>query len=1471
MGIALIGGLIAGASSAIVTGVFSWAAFAIAAGMSLVTRALTPKPDLGTKMSGRTVMTREAAHSRKIVYGRARIGGNVVFLESSGSDNKFLYLVTAIAGHEIDAYEEVWFNDKKIWDGTNYLNNYGSYVSITFYKGDQTAADSGLVAASSKWTTDHKLLGTAYMVVKLTYDQEKFAQGLPNISTVIRGKKVFNPVHSSPVWSQNPALCLYDYLRDTTYGLGESSDNILYSSVSAALGVCNETVTLANGSTQVRYTIDGVIDTADSLKSNIELMVGSMAGRLIYSSGKFEIHAGRYVAPSFTVDESHVVGEITVQTKQTRRNGYNAVKGVFLSEQDNYVLADYPAQLSKTTAGDFVSGQTYKILTVGTTNFTAIGASANTVGINFTATGAGSGSGTASLFLAEDDEQIFLDMPLPLTVNNVRAQRLAKMALLRSRQQETITLSCNLSALKFTIGDNIYVTNARLGYNQKIFEVVGYSVGFASDGKITVNVEAIETAASIWDWTSTDEEVFLGGGEVAIYDGTTTARPASISVTGDSYLAEDGTFNTAFNVAWPNSDDAFVDHYVVEWRLTGSGSSYFSQATKVAPLQINNVQNGQNYDIRVKAVNGIGVESATRDATSQAAVDNTGPDAPSSVSATGVFSQINLNWINPTQKDLSHVDVYRSNTNSGTYALIGNTDGTTFQDGNLGNAVTKFYKLKAVDFTGNASVFSSIVNATTTQIPSGSIADNAIGTAQIADDAITIDQIADDAVSTAQIVDNAVTNAIIATDAVNQGSIAANAVTATEIATDAVTANKILAGSITAGKIAADAVTAAKISVDDLSAINADLGSITAGSIDGVTVKIGSGESVFKADTNGIYLGNETFANAEFRVSPAGAVTATSATVSGAITATSGSIADGVTIGGTAASTVKSGALSGASALQDADTGVDLGLTGGSISGITISATKLHEGTGTFNNANTGFYLDNTGQFSLKDKLSFNGTTLAIDGNITANDLNVTNATVTGSFVANNLPNLQNMNGAITGGQLNDNAKFASFFRFTRTSGTSVAAPSDSDFETEFGRAPLENDQLVVTNTAPTPDTQAAYLRNASSAWVSVSDFIAGNLIVDGSIGANQISANAITAQKIDVTNLAAINADLGTITAGSIDGVTIKIGSGESVFKADTNGIYLGNETFGNAEFRVTPAGALVATSANISGAVTATSLNVTNATVTGSFVANNLPNMQNLNGVIAASQINAGTITVNKLSGDVTEMFPYSLDPSSNIQVLGSLTTLADISIPAPELALNKRNFCSLDLTFFTSVGVGIDIAHRLWSIRVRRKSKGANGVNLGNVVAKSSFTNYRETIQVSGNKLSLLDQSGAVDQNADGSNDPSSVKSIFYDVASDRTFIDTSNSVSAFSVGDTVYYSMDRFTSAGTYTDVGQTTLMSPVLAPNSLGSAGYHSISVNRTLGPTTTATEFRLTAQLNFNVTGIGVQFSGVEGIIGSLV
>lgn len=50
-----------------------------------------------------------------------------------------------------------------------------------------------------------------------------------------------------------------------------------------------------------------------------------------------------------------------------------------------------------TTAGSFIIGQEYIIQSIGTTNFTLIGAASNTVGLSFVATGVGSGTGTAAV------------------------------------------------------------------------------------------------------------------------------------------------------------------------------------------------------------------------------------------------------------------------------------------------------------------------------------------------------------------------------------------------------------------------------------------------------------------------------------------------------------------------------------------------------------------------------------------------------------------------------------------------------------------------------------------------------------------------------------------------------------------------------------------------------------------------------------------------------------------------------------------------------------------------------------------------------------------------------------------------------------------------------------------------------------------------------------------------------------------
>jgi hypothetical protein len=63
----------------------------------------------------------------------------------------------------------------------------------------------------------------------------------------------------------------------------------------------------------------------------------------------------------------------------------------------NNASSIYYEQGNVTNAGDFLVGVTYLITSIGSTNFTTIGAASNTVNTYFTATGVGSGTGTAQI------------------------------------------------------------------------------------------------------------------------------------------------------------------------------------------------------------------------------------------------------------------------------------------------------------------------------------------------------------------------------------------------------------------------------------------------------------------------------------------------------------------------------------------------------------------------------------------------------------------------------------------------------------------------------------------------------------------------------------------------------------------------------------------------------------------------------------------------------------------------------------------------------------------------------------------------------------------------------------------------------------------------------------------------------------------------------------------------------------------
>ncbi len=104
------------------------------------------------------------------------------------------------------------------------------------------------------------------------------------------------------------------------------------------------------------------------------------------------------------------------------------------------------------------------------------------------------------------------------------------------------------------------------------------------------------------------------------------------------------------------------------------------------------------------------------------------------------------------------------------------------------------------------------------------------------------------------------------------------------------------------------------------------------------------------------------------------------------------------------------------------------------------------------------------------------------------------------------------------------------------------------------------------------------------------------------------------------------------TFSAGTISGGTIRIGSGTSVFSADSNGLYLGNTTFASAPFRVTPGGALTATGATITGALVATSLTLQSGVTVPNTSITGLGTLSTLNSV-NATYIDDNSITTNKV----------------------------------------------------------------------------------------------------------------------------------------------------------------------------------------------------------------------------------------------
>ena len=440
---------------------------------------------------------------RRYIYGTIRTAGNIVWRYVASNNSYNYYFAIVWCDGVIDQVSEIYLDSNLATEvlPNVYADQYAAQHFVgsggTFYK---TGAFSNM---PSYWDAQHSFAGIAYSMINLFYSRNQFPNGFPTVSGKIRGRKIYDPrkdstsgsilydsslgvsshranVPSTWEYSDNSALCLLDYMRDNKLGLGEDLDHFDEQSLRDAIDECDELVTDTSGLARKKYTCNGSLYSNKTHRENIRELLTSMNGKLYYASGKYHIapYAYKYPHPDI-ISENHILGDIKFASKLSRAETYNRVKGKFLSQHDNYVPSEYPAQISSQNA----SGQNYDM---------------------------------------QDRQTLYLTYDLPYTTHVEDAQRLARLMLLRSRMQATVSFEVGIIGLRYKIGDVFEFSNDLLGYSngtEKKFEITEYKIKNSIENGITVEITGKEVVQPIYDWTASDAVDYTAGESLNTWNG----------------------------------------------------------------------------------------------------------------------------------------------------------------------------------------------------------------------------------------------------------------------------------------------------------------------------------------------------------------------------------------------------------------------------------------------------------------------------------------------------------------------------------------------------------------------------------------------------------------------------------------------------------------------------------------------------------------------------------------------------------------------------------------------------------------------------------------------------------------------------------------------------------------------------------------------------------------------------------------
>jgi hypothetical protein len=508
-----------------------------------------------------------------VVYGERQVGITRVFLETSGSDNEYLYMAGVLCEGEIQSIEEVYIDDKLVTFASalthgsvvevgsgdaNFYKDSTSHIQVQAFLGLDNQVSSSILSTSTNWGTNHRLRGVAYLALRFKWNQDIFGQ-IPQVKVTLKGRKVYDPRTTTTAYSSNPALCLLDYLRSSRYGKGlpDSAFEANFQSFQDSADECETQVTPYTGGTDINvFDTNAVLDSSQKIIDNVKKLLNPMRALFTYTEGVYKLKIESTGSPVKTITADYVVGGAKVLGER-KNNKYNRVIGTFVNPEKNWqqdTISFPPADDSALPLADQ----------------------------------------HATMLALDNGTLLEGNFDFPNVTSPYQAEDLCEIILRRSRNQLQIQLRLTSEFLDLAIGDVVGITYPSGGFNNKPFRVLGMTI----NEDLTVDVQLFEHQDNFYTWTSKAQAPTIA--DTSLPNPYNVQPPASVTLSDQLIAYNDGTVIVALDIAIGASPDSFVDYYQVEYKKQSETDYQIHGQGTGLNQRVLNVIDQEVYDVRVK-------------------------------------------------------------------------------------------------------------------------------------------------------------------------------------------------------------------------------------------------------------------------------------------------------------------------------------------------------------------------------------------------------------------------------------------------------------------------------------------------------------------------------------------------------------------------------------------------------------------------------------------------------------------------------------------------------------------------------------------------------------------------------------------------------------------------------------------------------------------------------------------------------